>query len=41
MWKQLVFEPIEREFDFSLRWFGIPNEVIVKHWKYIESLPRK
>ena len=40
MWTQLVFENIEREFDFSLRWFGIPNEVIVKHWRMLEQLPR-
>lgn len=26
--------------DFSLKWFGISDEVIVKHWKWLESLPK-
>jgi len=26
--------------DFSLKWFGIPNEIIVKNWKFIENLPK-
>jgi hypothetical protein len=27
--------------DFSLKWFGIPDKVIVKFWKKLEKLPRR
>jgi hypothetical protein len=30
----------KKEDDFSLRWFGIPDKIIVAGWKALEQMPR-
>lgn len=26
--------------DFSMKWFGIPDAVVVRHWEQLERVPK-